>query len=239
MRTVLDFETRSVADLKKVGAYQYSKHPSTRATCLAFKSPGDVKPILIPFELANIQWSDLPGAHRKIWEKRARGIVVAHNAFFERCIYQNILVERLGWPEIPTTSWRCTAARAAACALPRALDRVGEVLKLSTQKDKGGMIAMMRTCRPSREWNAWNKKRNGTEPELFISPESHPEVFRDLYHYCLIDVLTEELLDQQLPELSEFELEIWRINQEMNWNGFRVDLPLVRKIVTILEPNPR
>ena len=33
MTVILDFETRSEADLKKVGAWAYSEHPSTEVIC--------------------------------------------------------------------------------------------------------------------------------------------------------------------------------------------------------------
>ena len=36
MKVSLDFETRSRADLKKEGAWQYSMHPSTEILCTAW-----------------------------------------------------------------------------------------------------------------------------------------------------------------------------------------------------------
>lgn len=209
---------------------------------MAWKREDEEEVHLLPFERCNLHWKDLPSAVRHDW-LRCLGdwdshledwVIVAHNAGFERAIYENILVRRLGWPEIHPLQWRCTAARAAAVALPRSLEGVGEVLKLTIQKDRSGAIAMMRTCRPSREWTAWQRKPKGQEPRLFIEPDSHPEVFEQLYHYCKRDVLTEELVDRTLPDLTTAELEVWRLNQEMNFRGFRVDLPLIHKIVEIM-----
>jgi len=45
---IIDFETRSVADLKKVGAWNYSKHPTTEILCMAYKLPGQDVDIWTP-----------------------------------------------------------------------------------------------------------------------------------------------------------------------------------------------
>ncbi len=38
MKILIDFETRSKIDLRKVGAYEYSMHPSTEGVCMAVKA---------------------------------------------------------------------------------------------------------------------------------------------------------------------------------------------------------
>jgi len=43
MRIHLDFETRSVCDLRKAGAYVYSKHPTTEVLCVGFSVGDDEK----------------------------------------------------------------------------------------------------------------------------------------------------------------------------------------------------
>ena len=59
-RLIMDFETRSMCDLKKAGAYKYSLDPTTQPTCLAFKIRGRPKMYLLRFELINKKWGDLP-----------------------------------------------------------------------------------------------------------------------------------------------------------------------------------
>lgn len=204
--------------------------------------------------MINTPWVKLPEAFRHFWISTAlRGYEFsAHNAFFELCIYTNILVKRYGWPSIPFRQFRCTAAKAAACALPRNLEGAGAAMRLSTQKDKRGYVAMMATCKPTKRWNAWTKVRaeikagkkvgpkkialaNQKEPPVFLEPEANPGVWETLYTYCKIDVQTEELLDIALPDLIPIEQEIWFLNQQLNWRGVRIDIPLVKKIVGILE----
>lgn len=252
-RVTKDFETRSMVDLKKAGAYKYSLDPTTQPTCLAFKILGEPTVYFLDFKMINTPWAKLPDKLKNLW----RRLIVegyqfsAHNSFFERCIYDNILVRRYGWPQIPPRQRRCTAAKAAACSLPRKLEEVGSVLKLRIQKDKLGYVAMMATCKPTRAWNEWKKanddiaagkrltakriaKAEAPEPPVFIEPDTHPEVFETLYKYCKIDVRTEELVDLALPDLIPSEQEIWFQNQMLNWRGLRIDIPTVEKIVGIM-----
>ena len=253
-RFTADFETRSACDLKKSGAYKYSLHPSTQPTCFAIKERGKSKIYFLDFKLINTPWRQLPEDFKNFW----RGIIAggyqfsAHNAFFETCIYKNILVKRYGWPDIPFRSFRCTAAKAAACALPRNLEGAGGAMELSVQKDKRGYVAMMATCKPTKQWNAWNKlqqqvaagarisdakklKAKEPEPKKFLDYDDNPETWETLYRYCRIDVKAEEKLDESLPDLIPQEQEIWFLNQRLNWRGLRIDMPTVKKIVGIME----
>lgn len=232
----LDFETRSEADLKKQGAYKYSRHPSTKPTCLAFKLRSNPKVALLKYHMINQPFAKLPIAFQHKWESFIKEgyLFVAHNAFFETCIYKNVLVRRYGWPDIPFRQFRCTAAKAAACALPRNLAGAGEALRLTTQKDKRGYVAMMATCRPTKAWNLWQKKKNKQEPPKFLEPDAGPAIWNMLYHYCKIDVVTEELLDLALPDLIPFEQEVWFLNQKLNWRGLHVDTKTAKKVVDIM-----
>lgn len=252
-RITFDFESRSAADLRKQGAYKYSLDTSTQPTCLAFKKHGEAKVYFLRYEQINTPWKKLPIELRKLWRSWINGgfEFSAHNAFFETCIYKNILVARYGWPDIPFEQFRCTAAKAAACALPRNLEGAGEAMRLRTQKDKDGYVAMMATCKPTKHWNAWAKacievkagKRVGPKKQLlaksppppkFLTYEASPETWETLYRYCKIDVLAEEQLDDALPDLIPSEQEIWFLNQRLNWRGLGVDIPTVQKIVDIM-----
>lgn len=252
-RLTFDFETRSAEELKKTGAYKYSLGATTRPTCLAIKVHGNDKVYFLDFKMINTPWDRLPQRFKDLWLNwiEEEYEFSAHNAFFERCIYENILVGRYGWPLIPARLYRCTAAKAAACALPRALGNAGEALKLVIQKDKRGYNAMMATCKPTKKYNAWKKaclekqagrkigekKRllaEGPMPAMFLEPEADPETWNVLYTYCKIDVRSEENLDDVLPDLIPFEQEIWFLNQKLNWRGLRIDIPTAKKILGIM-----
>jgi DNA polymerase len=232
-----DFETRSDANLKKVGAYEYSAHDSTLATCLGFKSDKSKTCHLLKFHQMQKHWDEQPEGFKAVWfDWIADPDVVfsAHNAFFEQCIYENVLVRRLGWPRIPTSKWRCTAAKAAAVAIPRNLADAGAVMRTATQKDYEGHRVMLKLCKPTAAWVKWAKKKPTGEPEKYHTAENSPEDYAKLYHYCKIDVISEELLDASLPDLTPFEQQLWFIDQAMNLRGIQVDMPLVNKISQIM-----
>lgn len=254
-RITIDFETRSKSNLKLEGAYKYSLDPSTQATCLAIKERGGPV-VLLRFREINQPWRKLPIEFRKQWRCYIDEgcLFCAHNAFFERCIYENVLVARLGWPSIPFRQYRCTAAKAAACALPRNLEGAGESLRLRIQKDKRGYAAMMATCKPTKRWNQYWKCKDdiargvrvtekrkklarvdGPEPPAFLEYDEAPDVWNTLYEYCKIDAASEEELDLALPDLIPFEQEVWHLNQTINWRGLRCDLPTVEKIIGIMD----
>lgn len=253
-KVTFDFETRSACELKKCGAYKYSLHPSTRPTCLAFKIKGHPTVYFLPFHVVNRHWRDHDENLKSLWIRFINEgyLFTGHNAFFERCIYTNVLMARYGWPEIPVRMYRCTAAKAAACAIPRSLEGAGEVMRLVTRKDWRGHAAMMATCKPTPQWNAWKKAvadlergvklgprrraiAEGDEPPLFLEPEAAPLVWKTLYDYCKTDVRAEELLDDSLPDLIPQEQEVWHFNQKLNWRGLTIDRSTVEKIVHIMK----
>lgn len=252
-RFTADFETRSKSNLKLEGAYKYSLDPTTQPTCFCFKIKGNPTIYFLRFEVVNRHWNGQSQALKDVWQRLVNEgyLFTAHNAFFERCIYENILVRRYGWPPIHPTLYRCTAAKAAACALPRNLEGAGEAMALSIQKDKRGYNAMMATCKPTKQYNAWvnaraeiaagkkigPKKRaiaKKPEPPAFLEYADNTETWETLYRYCKIDVKAEEKLDEALPDLNENEQEIWHLNQKLNWRGLRVDIPTVHKIIEIM-----
>lgn len=255
----MDFETQSECDLKKAGAYEYSMHPTTRVLCLAFKIPSNSKVPLFDFYQMQKEWREFPRVFRcqwLQWIKESPYVFSAHNSFFETCIYNNVLVRRLGWPEIPVYKRRCTAAKAAAMAIPRNLADAGAVMRLPTQKDFEGHQVMLKLCKPTSAWKQWTEvkkliasgRRVGPkkqkiadkpEPLKFYMPKTSPEEFAKLYHYCKIDVIAEELLDEKLPDLNPFEQKLWFIDQKINLRGIRVDMEVVNKISKVMEAESR
>ena len=89
---VLDGETHSPLDLRKTGAWRYAAHPSTDVWCLGYAIDDQPAQIWLPGE-------SVPPA---IVEAAADPSVVfvAHNAGFERAIWEHILAPRYGWPEM-------------------------------------------------------------------------------------------------------------------------------------------
>lgn len=211
----LDFETRSMVDIKKVGTVNYSKDATTEVLCCAVSDDRHHPIILNADELKsyNILCA-------KAQDKNC--LFVAHNAFFERCIWENLLVKRYGYPEIPLNRWRCSMAKASAHGLPKSLEKCAKALELSEQKDETGKRVMLKLSKP--------RKPTKNNSSLW---HENPEDYQTLYEYCKQDVNVERDIEQYLPDLTPFEQEIWELDQFINSNGIRIDSNLCHKAIEI------
>lgn len=215
---ILDFETRSEAPLKEVGAYEYAADPSTQILCASFIACLDGGRDSAKVETVR-RWdrrrenSDLL-LKLEAWLKHGKVMVVAHNAFFEWCIIRH----RLGI-DIPERRLTCTAALAAAMALPRSLDGAAAALGLAEQKDKAGHRLMLKLSKPRRptQSSAARWHEDPTELERLVS-------------YCETDVRVTRDLYLGLPPLNAMERQVWELDQKINRRGFAVDRDLVLKI---------
>lgn len=218
---ILDFETRSMCDLKKAGAWAYSMHPSTEVMCCAFKIDDGPTGVWLPIWVQRILGHGYPV--REI--PSIAGIYEAHNAEFERVIWENVCIPKYGWPPLPPLSqWRCSAAKAAALALPRPLEQACKVLKLSKQKNMDGHRLMLKMSKP--------RKPTKNNPAIW---HEDPEDFKKLIEYCVDDVEAEHTLSKYLPPLSDNEQKVWELDQLINRRGFCVDVDTVQGIVEMLQ----
>lgn len=206
----LDFETYSEADLKKVGAYEYTKHPSTEILCAAWKTPGGIK--VSSFDFDTIK-NDVVFAAREGYT------LVAHNSLFEQCVIKNVL--KL---DIPPERFLCTAALAASHALPRSLDGASQALGLKYTKDKEGHRVMLKLSKP--------KKPSRKDPSTRYTDKADME---KLLRYCATDVDVEEEIYYALPPLNPKERKIWVLDQQINFRGFQVDRPMVASTLKMIE----
>ncbi len=207
----LDFETRSEVDIWKVGAWNYSVHPSTEILCMAIS-------------INNEQVDLYTQEHALIGNLPKDAIFTAHYSMFENYIWHNILVKKFGWPKIPLKQWRCTAAQAAAHALPRSLKNAAIALNLKQQKDEDGRRIMLKMCKP----RAITKNNSAKWHE-------DPEDFQKLYDYCINDVEVERAIDNTLPRLSDSEQQVWLHDQMVNTRGIQVDTEAVDAALYLIE----
>jgi DNA polymerase len=178
---IIDVETRSLADLRKVGAPRYAADPSTDVWCVAYAI--DDQPVQL--------W--LPGEPAPAASIEAAAEVGAHNAGFERAILRHILTPRYGWPPIPLERWRCTQTACLALALPAALGKVAAVLGLSHQKADDRIMHQM--ARPRRP-------RGDEDPAAGPYWYDDSEHLQVLHDYCKQDVETERALFNWLAAVS-------------------------------------
>lgn len=219
----LDFETYCELDVRQVGAHRYSEHPSCEVLIMKYRMPG---------KKTNRTWlphrdgPELPEDLRQYIEE-TEGTLTAHNAQFEACIWQNVLVARHGAPQVAPRRWRCTAAKAAAAGMPRALANLGPALRLRITKDKEGTRLINIFCKP--------RKPTKNIPATRIYPDDKPEEFASFVNYCGTDVDTEAEADAVLPDLSDYEWRVYRHTEKMNQRGLPIDMDAVRAGFQVLQ----
>lgn len=204
----LDFETRSVTDLRKTGVYRYVEDPTTDVWCAAFTVGNDSVQV---WHLGDDPPDDLhravnDGAYIKAW-----------NASFERIIWRDVMVPKHGWPELPNDRFVCSMVAGAAAGLPMNLEEAAIVLGLEEQKDMAGARLMMQMAKPRRMedgvpvwWDDADRRRR-------------------LAEYCAQDVRTECAVWRRLPPcMNASERRLYLLDQTINDRGVPLDLDLVR-----------
>ena len=219
MRVTIDFETYSDLDVTEVGSWRYAEDFSTDVLCLAWSIDGGPVYTWRPHDTGNCQgW-----LHHAI---QTGATIDAHNAQFERAVWENIMVPLYGWPEIEPQQWDCTMARAASRALPLGLDDAGAALDLPIQKDKAGKRLLRLLAGP--------QKVTKKQPHRRLTPAERPEEFQALYAYCRQDVEAEDALRRRLGPLPAAERRVWLLDQRINARGVAVDMEAVEAAIDVV-----
>ena len=211
----IDIETYSDVDLTKCGVYAYVDSPNFTVLLFAYAFDDEETKIV---DLACGE--KLPA---EVLEALTDGSVIktAFNAAFER----TCLSRYLNIPLSPV-SWQCTAVQSAMLALPLSLDGVGEVLDIRRKKLKEGTDLVRYfsiPCKPT-------KTNEGRTRNL---PEHSPEKWELFKTYCIRDVDAEREIRWKLRnfQIPESEMELYRLDQEINDRGIMVDRDLVSHAV--------
>lgn len=236
-KLTIDFETRSAAPIKKVGAAAYAQHDTTEIICLALKwegrepviwySPG-FRGALHDFVLREVV--DTEEAMAMVAEA---DIIEAHNAAFEYFIWKYVGVPRYGFIPLDAKKLRCSAAKAAMYGLPRDLAGACAAAGVPQQKDTEGSRLMLSLCKPRRPLKAEMLRDPDWETRLYWRGTS--EELARLGRYCMQDVRAEESLSSVLPELPEQEQTLWLLDLTINDRGIRVDVPAAKSILRCVE----
>jgi len=208
-KVYIDFESRSQIDIWSAGAYRYAEDRSTEVLCLSYA----VDTGKVHTALKGLQLMTMVGILNDLVLEGAE--FHAHNAFFERCMWKFCLTPKYGAFPIPLQQWRCTAAKASVCSLPRSLEKVAMALGTKTTKDMEGNRVMRALCTTTGPIEASKLVRLG--------------------QYCEKDVETEREVDQMLPDLIPDEQAVWFLDQAINDRGVKVDLDAVHKAIKLIE----
>ena len=124
------------------------------------------------------------------------------------------MVERHGFPPIPTQRWVDLRATASSFALPRSLDKALAALGLPIEKDKAGQRLVRSLSRLDRKTGAY--------------PELTPAIVERVAAYNRIDIVAlEAMRGQGLGRLSAAEQAVWELDQRINARGIAIDVGFV------------
>lgn len=283
----IDAETRSACSLVNSGSWAYSLHPTTELLCLAYRLPhwatGRTALWHPAFPYLSLKegedFDDLTELFQWVTDGEP---VEAHNSWFERGVWTNLLPN---WPQLKANQWRCSAAKAATHALPRALrgaalalglditkndaalrsalDLDGESTRVMTKlsqprkplaaerKEWGVLHAGCRQCCGSGKVKGTNPLTGrakqiacqrcggagwkGTVPPMPLLYHETRELLQELWAYCRQDVLAEEALSSELPDLSPDELQVFLLDQVVNERGFQLDREAVEAALALID----
>lgn len=228
----IDIETYSSVDLAETGVYAYAEAPDFDILLISYTFDDwvdDVKTI-------DTLETDANG-NRRIFTPESTPdflefvkaladhsiIKTAFNANFER----TCLAKWLGRP-MPPEEWRCTMVKALTLGLPGNLAGAGMALglpadKLKDPQGKALIQFFSKPCKPTRA----NGQRTRNLP-------AHDPAKWQLYKkYNRQDVVTEQEILRKLSiyKTPENEQALWALDQHMNDNGVKLDIPMVEKIV--------
>jgi DNA polymerase len=214
----IDFETKSVIDIKAAGADVYARHPSTEVMCMGWAVDGGTVKL----------WTPESGEFPPITPSTT---VVAHNAPFELAIWNHVGVKRYGWQPLDPHQIQCTMAMAYSMGLPGSLDGAAAAAGLAFQKDMTGNRIMLQLSRP-RDFTPEGKP-------VWWSKSDAPEKFERLYAYCKQDIEVERELFKRLMQLSVKEREVWLMDYKINQRGVAMDLEAAKAALAIVELEER
>lgn len=208
----IDYETRSTVDLRKSGVYRYAESNTTGVWCFTWRIDAGQPQLWLP---------GMPDPEELLNHVRAGGIVIAHNAGFERNIWNAKMPRH--WPRLRIEQQQCTMARALALGLPADLDTLGVVLGNAQKKDREGHALMMKMSKPRSVKGAeilwWDQQENVTR----------------LCKYNVQDVETEREVSIKLPPLSDAEQKVWELDQTINDRGVPFDRRMVERATELVD----
>ena len=219
----VDIETRSRADLKKVGAHRYARDASTEILCIAIAKDDHDPRIWVPPSWRHLVAHDIIAEEllfEMCFDKEA--VVYAHNSQFEIANLDALMEKTTGFKPPAHHQWRCTAAMGRRAALPASLEKLAETLNLKNLKDSKGKGLIRKFSVPQTVG-----KRKGE----FIEPTDEPEAFKEFCDYCIQDVRVEQEIHKTLKdfELTGFPLATFLLDIDINCRGFPVNLDALRK----------
>ena len=218
----IDIETYSSVDLGKAGVYAYTEAPDFDILLIGYKyDDEDEVHVIDTMEIDRDFDDELYEFRRAVTDPAI--VKTAYNANFER----TCLAKWFGDP-MPPEEWRCTMIKCLTMGLPGNLADAGMALglpedKLKDPQGKALIQFFSKPCKPTRT--------NGQRTRNL--PAHDPEKWKLFIAYNRQDVVTEQEILKRLAiyKIPDSEQALWSLDQHMNDNGVKLDIPMVEKIV--------
>lgn len=206
--------------LGAVGAAVYSEHPSTEVLSLSYNLKDGIGPRLwIP---------GMPPPYDLFNHILQGGLIEAANSGFEYFIWLNVCHKRMGWPALSHSQLRDTLAKARAHSLPGALGKIAKVLEVKDQKIDEGKRLLDKFSKPRNPTkNDARTRIRPTDPDALVDGNA-------LYTYNLGDIKAESAVSACIPDLSDYELKLWLLDQKINFRGVHIDKEAVDACLEIV-----
>lgn len=212
-RITIDFETRCVLDVREVGSFLYSRHPSCRILMMSYNLTGNPEDT----KLWTIKDKRPPKELLRAIKKGA--MLNAFNTYFEYCVWQHVATKQFNWPALEGGFERTldVADKCKALAMPSNLEEAAKHSRIADLKDTEGkrLIKVFSTVQDKGKYKG--DFVNIDDPDYF-------DDWLSFCDYCVTDTKAEVELDNVYPDLDPLEQLIAWMTQDINWRGLQVDL---------------
>lgn len=233
----IDVETYSSVSLPKCGVYKYAESPDFEILLFGYSVDGGAVSVIdlacgetIPADILDAltddtvtKWAFNAQFERVCLSRYLSDMGISLDPFYDRHPLSKECARFLN-PE----SWRCSMVWSAYMGLPLSLEGVGAVLGLEKQKLTEGRDLIRYFSIPC----APTKANGGRTRNL---PEHDPVKWERYKAYNLRDVETEMQIQAKLSKfpVPEAVWDEYRLDQEINDRGIRVDMPFVKQCIAI------
>ncbi len=217
MTVTCDFETRSYADLNKVGTEAYAADPTTDVICFCYGIDDEEIQSWWPGKYPD---DDMPDdLYDALFFGGQEHKIEAHHCAFELFIWRYVMARKYEWLEPHIDQWRDTMAVACYYALPAALDRLARVLGFEGKDPEGGRLM-------TKYSKLYLKTAKTTIPA---------EDFAKFVKYCEQDVRITQSLSDYMGDLPERELAIFQLYLRVSLRGLHLDKEGIDAATEIVE----
>ena len=233
----IDIETYSSVNLKKCGVYKYAESPDFEVllfgysidggeVCVIDLAPGETLPAEVLAALTDdsvTKWAFNAQFERVCLSRYLADLGVSLDPFRDR---HPLSVKRARF--LKPSSWRCSMVWSAYMGLPLSLEGVGAVLGLEKQKLTEGRDLIRYFCMPCEP----TKSNGGRRCNLSVHDPAKWERFKA---YNVRDVEAEAQIQMKLSKfpVPEAVWDEYRLDQEINDRGVRVDMPFVKRCIAL------